>query len=385
VSLLPAPGTISFARGIPSPDMFPVDALAEAARRAVEIHGRVALNYGAPGGFAPLREWLGARHGVAPERVIVTPGSMIGLNFVVGHLFPGGGAAIVEAPAYDRMLGALAIAGVDVATIDNTDDGPDFERLRALAAADPKPKLLYVLPTFHNPTGRTLTIEQRRELVAIAVEHELLVLEDDPYGLLRIDGEPQPYLYELLREAGAEHLSIFASSFSKSVAPGLRVGYLILPEALVAPIEALVTRTYVSPPLLAQAQLLEFVLSGSFEPHLEFLSSFLRPRRDALLEHLDADLTGRAQWTRPDGGYFLWLELPPAIDAAELNAAAADVGISFVPGAGFFGAANTARLSFSFPSVEEIHEGAQRLTALVLETLERGSEQPQVATTKGQQ
>jgi 2-aminoadipate transaminase len=385
MSLLPAPGTISFARGIPSPDMFPVDALAEAARRAVEIHGRVALNYGPPGGFAPLREWLGARHGVAPERVIVTPGSMIGLNFVVGQVFPDGGSAIVEAPAYDRMLGALGIAGVAVATIDNTDAGPDFDRLRALAAADPKPKLLYVLPTFHNPTGRTLTLEQRRELVAIAVEHELLVLEDDPYGLLRIDGEPQPYLYELLREAGAEHLSIFASSFSKSVAPGLRVGYLILPEARVAPIEALVTRTYVSPPLLAQAQLLEFLLSGSFEPHLEFLSSFLRPRRDALLEHLDDDLTGVAKWTRPEGGYFLWLELPPEIDAAELNAAAADVGISFVPGAGFFGAANTARLSFSFPSVDEIHEGAQRLTALVLETVERGSEQSQAATTRGRQ
>jgi 2-aminoadipate transaminase len=383
MSLLPPPGTISFARGIPSPDMFPVDALAEAARRAVEIHGRVALNYGQPGGFAPLREWLGARHGVAPERVLVTPGSMIGLNFVVGHVFADGGSAIVEAPAYDRMLGALAIARVAVATIDNTDAGPDFDRLRAVAAAEPKPKLLYVLPTFHNPTGRTLTLEQRRELVAIAIENDLLVLEDDPYGLLRIDGEPQPYLYELLRAAGAEHLSIFASSFSKSVAPGLRVGYLILPEPLVAPIEALVTRTYVSPPLLAQAQLLEFLRSGSFEPHLEFLSSFLRPRRDALLHHLDAELTGAARWTRPDGGYFLWLELPSAIDAAELNAAAAGVGISFVPGAGFFGAANTARLSFSFPSVEEIDEGAQRLTTLVLETLERRSEQPQAATTRG--
>jgi 2-aminoadipate transaminase len=379
VSLLPAPGTISFARGIPSPDMFPIDALTEAAQRAVEIHGRVALNYGPPGGFAPLREWLGARHGVAPERVIVTPGSMIGLNFVVGHVFPDGGAAIVEAPAYDRMLGALTIAGVDVARIDNTDAGPDFDRLRSLAAGDPKPKLLYVLPTFHNPTGRTLTLEQRRELVAIAVEHELLVLEDDPYGLLRIDGDPQPYLYELLREAGAEHLSIFASSFSKSVAPGLRVGYLILPEALVAPIEALVTRTYVSPPLLAQAQLLEFLLSGSFEPHLEFLASFLRPRRDALLEGLEAELSGVARWTRPEGGYFLWLELPPGIDAADLNAAAAEVGISFVPGAGFFGASNTARLSFSFPSVEDIHEGAQRLTALVLDTLDRSPS----ATTRG--
>jgi DNA-binding transcriptional MocR family regulator len=371
VSLLPAAGTISFARGIPSPDMFPIEALAECAQRAIEKHGRVALNYGPPGGFAPLREWLGARHGVAPERVLVTPGSMIGLNFIVSHTFRNGGTAIVEAPAYDRMLGALTHAGADVQRIDNTEAGPDFDRLRELAAGDPKPKLLYVLPTFHNPTGRTLTLEQRRELVAIAVEHELLVVEDDPYGLLRIDGKPQPYVYELLREAGAEHLSVFASSFSKSVAPGLRVGYFVVPESLVAPLEALVTRTYVSPPLLAQAQLLEFLLSGAFEPHLEFLASFLRPRRDALLERLDADLTGLARWTRPEGGYFLWLELPPAVDAAELNVAAADVGISFVPGEGFFGGPSTARLSFSYPSVDEIQEGARRLTSLVRETLDR--------------
>jgi DNA-binding transcriptional MocR family regulator len=215
---------------------------------------------------------------------------------------------------------------------------------------------------------------ERRELAAIAVEHELLVFEDDPYGLLRIEGDAQPYVHELLREAGGEHLAVFASSFSKSVAPGLRVGYLVLPEAFVEPIEAIATRTYVSPPLLPQAQLLDFLVSGAFEPHLAFLASFLRPRRDALLERLEADLAGLAQWTRPEGGYFLWLELPPEVDAEQLNAAAATVGISFIPGAGFFAGDeghNTARLSFSYPSVDEIREGARRLTGLVRETLER--------------
>jgi DNA-binding transcriptional MocR family regulator len=142
----------------------------------------------------------------------------------------------------------------------------------------------------------------------------------------------------------------------------------------VAPFEALATRTYVSPPLLPQAQLLDFLESGSFEPHLEFLASFLRPRRDALLERLDADLSGLAEWTRPEGGYFLWLELPAHVDTSELNATAVAAGISFVPGAGFFAGGrghNTARLSFSFPSVDEIEEGAHRLTALVRETLDR--------------
>jgi DNA-binding transcriptional MocR family regulator len=374
VSVLPATGTISFARGIPSPDMFPIKALAESARRAVEIDGRVALNYGSPGGFEPLREWLAARHGVPPERVLVTPGSLIGLNFVVKHVFRDGGTAIVEAPTYDRMLHALAAARADVLTVGNTADGLDLDRLRAVAAGDPKPRLLYVLPTFHNPTGRTLTPAQRRDLAALAVEHELLVFEDDPYGLLRIEGEPQPYVHELLREADAGHLAIFASSFSKSVAPGLRVGYLVLPEELVAPIQALVLRTYVSPPLLPQAQLLDFLASGAFEPHLEFLAGFLRARRDALLERFDADLAGLAEWTRPEGGYFLWLDLPNELDAGELNVAATAAGVSFVPGAGFFaggGGASTARISFSYPSVDEIREGARRLTALVRERLGR--------------
>ena len=190
-------------------------------------------------------------------------------------------------------------------------------------------------------------------------------------------------MHELLREMGGDHLAVFASSFSKSVAPGLRVGYIVLPEALVAPFEALATRTYVSPPLLPQAQLLDFLASGAFEPHLEFLASFLRPRRDALLERLEADLSGLAQWTRPEGGYFLWLELPPEVDAGKLNTVATAAGVSFVPGPSFFGGGrghSTARLSFSFPSVDEIREGARRLTALVLEALDQGPPQPPIAT-----
>ena len=153
MSVLPSADVISFARGVPSPDMFPVAQLAVSARNAVEEHGRVALNYGPPAGYAPLRAWLGERHRVAPERVIVTPGSMIGLNLVVAHLFRDGGRAIVEAPTYDRMLHTLAAADADVVTIENSEDGLDVDALRRLAASDPKPKLLYVLPTSRTRPG----------------------------------------------------------------------------------------------------------------------------------------------------------------------------------------------------------------------------------------
>ena len=364
ISVIPDPGVISFSRGVPSPDMFPVEQLAECARRAVVEHRRVALNYGVPGGFEPLREWIAARHGVTADRVLVTPGSLIGLNLVVRQVCAGR-QAIVEAPTYDRMLHALSDAGSTVVTVGRDDAGLDLERLADLAAGDPA--MLYVLPTFHNPTGRTLDLAGRQALVDLAVAHDLTLFEDDPYGLLRIEGEAQPSLLSLLQAAGRDDLAIFASSFSKSVAPGLRVGYLIVPEHLVAPLTAAVARTYVSPPLLAQAQLQLFLEAGFLDPHLDHLAAFLRPRRDALLDAFTG-LPDGATWTRPDGGYFLWLELPERLDAAVVNDRAAEVGVSFVPGAGFFAdhpRRSSARLSFSYPSVDEIRTGAGRLVELI--------------------
>src|SRR4051812_10912808 len=168
--------------------MFPAAALAEAARRAVERHGRVALNYGPPFGFEPLREWIAERHGTTADRVMLTPGSLIALNFIVRACVERGARAVVEAPTYDRMLHALADVGAGVVTVDRTDTGLDLDRLDALLREGERPRLLYVLPTFHNPTGRTLTAEQRVALVELAIEHELLVYEDDPYRDVRIEG-----------------------------------------------------------------------------------------------------------------------------------------------------------------------------------------------------
>lgn len=360
MSVVPPAGTISFARGVPSPDMFPFERLAEAARRAVDRHGRAALNYGPPGGFGPLREWIAVRHGVRPEQVLVTPGSMIALRFLVEHLLGDGGHAVVEAPTYDRMLHLLRGAGAEV-------DAVEPERLEE--ALGSRPRLLYVMPTFHNPTGRTLSLARREALADAIVEHGTTVVEDDPYGLLRLDGDAPPHLHRLLVERGACEQAILLSSFSKSIAPGLRVGYVVLPERLVSAIEAIATATYVSPPLFAQAQVFEFLDARWLEPQLEDARAFLRPRRDALLEVLQAELGGRATWTRPEGGYFLWLDLLGS-DAEAENVArrARAAGVAVVPGTGFFagaGGEQSLRLSFSHPSVEEIREGARRLAAVI--------------------
>lgn len=368
MSVVPAAGTISFARGFPSPDMFPSARLVEAGRRAIENHGRVALNYGPPGGFGPLREWIADRHGVAPERVVVTPGSLIGLRFLVEHLMRDGGRALVESPTYDRMLHLLRTTGASIETVPRGDDGLDLDCLREQLAGDAAPRLLYLMPTFHNPSGRTLTTEQREALADLVAEHDVTVIEDDPYGLLRLNGEFPNHLHRMLLDRGAADRAVLMSSFSKSIAPGLRVGYLVLPPSLAGPVEALATAAYVSPPLLAQAQVLEFLAAGHLEPHLEDARAFLRPRRDTLLEVLDAELAGSATWTRPDGGYFLWVDLDGEVDTSAVAARAANVGVTCLPGTGFFaagGGEGSLRLAFCYPTVDEIGDGARRLASLI--------------------
>jgi DNA-binding transcriptional MocR family regulator len=369
MSVVPASGVISLARGVPSPEMFPVDDLLESSRHAIVNDASTALNYGEPFGYLPLRQVLADEHGVAPEQVVVMPGSLIGLNFLVSHFFVDGGRALVEAPTYDRMIGLLRESQVTVESVRRTDGGLDLDVVREAARRAPQPAFLYVLPTFHNPTGHTLSLDDRCELVELALEYELLVVEDDPYGRLRIDGEPLPRVHDLFVERGGADLAIFSSTFSKTIAPGVRVGYLILPPRLVAPIQGRVTRAYVSPPLLAQAQVYEFLSHGYFDSHLESLRSTLRARRDALLEVLTEELGDVATWTRPEGGYFVWLELPGGVDSTELNERARGEGVEFVPGSGFYPDARGAsfgRLAYSFPSVEEIREGARRLSSLVL-------------------
>jgi DNA-binding transcriptional MocR family regulator len=359
---------ISFARGVPAPETFPVEALARAARRAIERHGRIALNYGEPAGFGPLREWLAREHEVSADRILITPGSIMGLGFLTRVLARDSARAAVEAPTYDRMLGTLRRAGVEVASIDRDADGLDLEEVRRLFTQRARPSFLYVMPTFHNPTGLTMTRKQREELADLIVEFEIMVVEDDPYGLLRIDGEPLPRLHELLRQRGAGHLANLLSSFSKTVAPGLRVGYVITPAALVQPLQEVAVAAYVSPPILAQAELYEYLSSGELEPHLDELCAFLRPRRDALLDVFDELMPSTARWTRPEGGYFLWLQLPPPLHANELAKRAAAAGITFVPGGGFFAGDrghDGARLSFSFPPVDSVRRGALELVRLM--------------------
>ena len=354
---------ISFARGAPAPECIPVELLADCARGAVE-RDAAALAYGPVGGYGPLREWLAERHGVAPAQVLIANGGLQALAFLVEALLAGERRRVlVEGPTYDRTLTILARLGADVEPIAMDAGGLDLDALEAALDAGPAPAFLYTIPTFQNPSGRTLGLDRRGALVELARERGLLVLEDDPYRLVRFEGEPLPTLHELAGGEGVVH----ASSFSKTVAPGLRVGYAVLTRELVGPVEAVAVASYITPVLLGQATVWELIRRGGFEPNVERVRGLLRARRDAMLSALERELPPGTSWSRPEGGYFVWAEL--GVDAGELLARAAEAGVALVKGSDFFprgqGGTAAARLAYSFVSPDEIAEGVTKLAALL--------------------
>jgi 2-aminoadipate transaminase len=355
---------ISFARGVPAPECLPVEELADCARAALERDGEAVLNYGAPGGYGPLREWLAARHRVEPGRIVVTNGSLQAFLFLASCLVERG-PVVVEAPTYDRPLKVLAALGAEIFALPVDDEGLDVDSLEVLLRQGVRPAFLYTIPTFQNPSGRTLSKARRRRLVRLARRHDLLIVEDDPYGLVRFEGKAPPTLSDL--DGGAN--VVYGSSFSKTVAPGLRVGYLVLPNGLAAEIEAEATSTYITPSLLAQATAFEFLRSGCFEGNLARTCGLLRARRDAMLGALRRKLP-EARWSHPEGGYFLWLELPECARTSDFPARVAAAGVTVVPGTDFFlpgaGGERAARLAYSFATPAEIDEGVARLAAAVV-------------------
>ena len=348
--------TISFARGVPAPELLPIEELADCAKTAIERDGAAALLYGHTLGYQPLREWIGERHAVDPARVLVTNGSLQAFHFILSA-FAGAGRVIIERPTYDRPRKILA--GFEEVALD--DDGLDVDELERVLDHGSPTAFLYTIPTFQNPAGVTLSAERRRRLAELASARSLRILEDDPYGLVRFEGEPLPTLFEL--EGGRNVM--YSSSFSKTIAPGLRVGYVILPEEIAAGLEEIVASTYITPALVTQATVLEFLRRGLLEPNLERVRGLLRARRDAMLEALERELAGRARWSRPEGGYFLWLDLAEGTDTNELLGEGTAAGVTFVPGSDFGGEPGSARLAFSFASPAEIGEGVSRLAALV--------------------
>jgi DNA-binding transcriptional MocR family regulator len=348
------PQVISFARGVPAPECLAVDELAECARAVIERDGRTILSYGSGAGYAPLRTLIAEWFGVHPDRVVLTNGSLNGFVLLAQRLARGQNV-FVEYPTYDRAIKILLESGGTVHGVSVDADGMSPEDLENELRQTTPPAFIYTIPTFQNPTGQTMSAARRERIVSIARTAGVQLFEDDPYSLIRFEGESLPALFDL---TGKE--SIYSSSFSKTISPGLRVGWFILPDALAEEITAAATSTYITPVLLSQATVYEFITRGLFEPNLRRVNELLKARRDAMLAALEKHLSG-ASWSRPQGGYFIWLDLPPGTNAKDVIDRAE--GVTAVAGPEFGGPANSMRLAYSFVSPDEIETGIERLAA----------------------
>ncbi len=349
--------TISFARGAPSLDIVDIEGLREAAQLAFESDPGGTTAYGTAVGYGPLREWIAEQHGVAVEQVLVTNGSMQADAFLFATLVAPGDPVVVEKPTYDRTLLNLRSLGADVRAVSLQRDGIDTDELARLLG-DATPKLAHVIPNFQNPAGYTLSAAKRTALLALAAEHGFVIFEDDPYIDIRFAGEPLPTMLSQ-DEAGSV---VYASSFSKTVCPGIRVGYLVGPAALIADIAKLATNTYISPNMVAQSIVHEFCASGAIDGSIATVKAALAERVQVLTAALAEHLPD-ARYVAPEGGYFMWVELPEGTRVDALLAAAADRGVAFVKGTDFLmeGGENTLRLAYSGVTADRIGEGVVRL------------------------
>jgi DNA-binding transcriptional MocR family regulator len=354
---------ISFARGAPSLDIIDIEGLKAAAARAFDTDPVGATAYGTAYGYQPLREWIATKHGVDPDQVLVTNGSLQADAFLFGHLVGPGDDVVVERPTYDRTLLNLRNAGAKVHQVTLQADGLDTDELRKLLESGVRPRLAHVIPNFQNPAGVTLSLDKRRALLDLAREYGFCVFEDDPYVDIRFRGEPLPSLLAL--DAGAGSV-VHASSFTKTVCPGLRVGYLIGPRDLIAAIAKKATDTYISAGMVAQAIVYQFCVSGDIERSIATVRGALAERARVLAEELRARIPG-VRFTEPDGGYFLWVELPENVDATQVAARAQERGVAVVKGSDFVleGGRHALRLAYSAVGVDQIREGVRRLAEAV--------------------
>jgi DNA-binding transcriptional MocR family regulator len=350
--------TISFARGAPSLDIVDVEGLREAAQAAFEKDPTGTTAYGTAVGYVPLREYIAERAGVAVEQVLVTNGSMQADAFLFETLVAPGDAVVLESPTYDRTLLNLRGRGADIHPFELETDGIDVDALEGKLRDGLRPKLAHIIPNFQNPAGYTLSAEKRSRLLALAAEYDFTIFEDDPYVSIRFEGEP----LTTMRDQDDAGKVVYASSFSKTVCPGIRVGYLVGPQAVIKQIQTLATNTYISPNMVAQSIVNQFCRSGRIDSAIATVKEALRARRDAVIAALDREIP-EARYARPEGGYFMWVELPESVQVADLEAAARERDVVFVKGTDFLleGGENTLRLAYSGVTPEQIDEGITRL------------------------
>jgi len=353
---------ISFARGAPSLDIIDIAGLKAAAVRAFDADPAGVTAYGTSTGYPPLRKWIADKHGVAVENVLVTNGSLQADAFLFDHLVKPGDDVIVEKPTYDRTLLNLRTLGAKVHQVTLEPDGISTAELRSLLDSGVRPRLAHIIPNYQNPAGVTLSLAKRHELLALAEEFGFTIFEDDPYADIRFRGEALPSMLSLDTKGVVVH----ACSFTKTICPGVRVGYLVGPAGVIDPIAKKATNLYISAGQVAQGLVHEFCVSGDVDKSIATVSAALGERARILGESLRTRIPG-VRFTEPDGGYFLWVDFPEDVHVDKLLPEAANRGVAVVKGSDFLleGGEHSLRLAFSAVTADEIDEGVRRLAEAV--------------------
>jgi 2-aminoadipate transaminase len=372
------PAVISFAGGLPAPDVFPIQRFQEACSKVLQDEGPVALQYGPTEGYEPLREMIArnmARYGIKAQidNVLITSGSQQALDLIGKLLINSGDRVLVEAPTYLGALQAFNVYGAEYVSVPIDNDGLRTELLDSALRSGPK--FMYVLPNFQNPAGTTLDEGRRHQLVLLADKYGIPIIEDDPYGQLRYEGEHLPPLVVLdrenLRRDNGYSIGnvIYLSTFSKTLAPGIRLGWIVAPPDVINKFVQLKQGADLHTSSFAQMVAYEVARDGFLDQHVRLIRKVYSERRDVMLSALTEHFPPEVTWTHPQGGLFLWVTLPEGMDCQKLFRTALEHNVAFVPGESFYATNHVARphmrLNFSNATPEQIREGIGRLGAAV--------------------
>ena len=369
LKLTEEPDIISFAGGLPAPELFPIKEMEQVCSRVLQDDGRAAMQYSSTDGYLPLRAKIAKRAeklGIKTEAkdILITSGSQQGLEFT-GKIFVNDGDVIIcESPSYLGALSAFRAYQPKFVEVLMDEDGMIMEELEKALAANPNAKFIYVIPDFQNPTGRTLSLERRKRLMERATKYEIPVVEDNPYGELRFEGEIMPSL----KCFDPKNLVIHLGTFSKIFAPGLRLGWVIAEPEILNKYNLVKQGADLQCSTIAQREVDKFLELYDIEAHIEKIKKVYKVRRDLMLETMRKEFPESTEFTKPSGGLFAWATFPKEIDASVLLKKALEQRVAFVPGEPFYpngGNANHCRLNYSNMPEDKIVEGMTRLAKVL--------------------